>query len=95
VSCVTGHGVDELKRALFSLCAEPAPTPTVDDELAEFLEYRPRPSRRQPFRVLRTDRGFRVVGDVPDEEELESALRVAGVKRGAEVEIGDEVLTWE
>jgi hypothetical protein len=45
--------------------------------------------------VLKTDRGFRVVGDVPTGDELEAALREAGVRRGAEVEIGDEVLVWE
>jgi len=52
-------------------------------------------STHHALRVLRTDRGFRVVGELPGEEELESALRVAGVRRGAEVEIGDEVLVWE
>ena len=96
VSCVTGAGVDELRLALFGLCPETAPALAGEpDELAEFLEYRPEPPRRRPFRVLRTDRGFRVVGEVPAEEELEAALRVAGVRRGAEVEIGDEVLVWE
>ena len=55
----------------------------------------PAPPRRQPFRVLRTDRGFRVVGEIPGDEELEAALRVAGVRQGAEVEIGDEVFEWE
>ena len=64
-------------------------------ELPEFLEYRPAPPRRQPFRVLRTHRGFRVVGEIPGDEELEAALRVAGVRQGAEVEIGDEVFEWE
>jgi hypothetical protein len=44
---------------------------------------------------LRTDRGFRVVGAAPAGEELEEALRAAGVKRGVEVEIGDEVYDWE
>jgi hypothetical protein len=44
--------------------------------------------------VLRTDRGFRVVGDPPPPDELEEALRAAGVRRGAEVEIGGEVLEW-
>ena len=34
-------------------------------------------------------------GRVPDEEELEAALRAAGVKTGTQVEIGDEVLEWE
>jgi hypothetical protein len=36
-----------------------------------------------------------VVGEAPAGEELEDALRAAGVRRGAEVEIGDEVLEWE
>jgi GTP-binding protein len=96
LSCATGEGIDALKRTLFALCPQEPPVLGEEaDELAEFLDYRPRPPRRRPFRVLRTDRGFRVVGDVPGEEELDAALRVAGVRRGAEVEIGDEVLVWE
>jgi len=94
VSCATGEGVDELKHALFELCpAEPERDADVE-ELPEFLEYRPRPQGPR-YRVLKTDRGFRVVGDVPAGDELEAALRAAGVRRGAEVEIGDEVLVWE
>ena len=92
VSSVTGEGIDELKRALFRLCP-PQADPELDEGLPEFLEYRPRPERRR-FRVLRTDRGFRVAGEAPTGEELEEALRAAGVRRGAEVEIGDEVLVW-
>ena len=37
----------------------------------------------------------RVVGTAPVGEELEEALRAAGVRRGAEVEIGEEVFEWE
>ena len=93
VSCATGQGIAELKRALFRHCPA-APEPAADDEaLPEYLEYRPRPSARR-FRVLRTDRGYRVVGDAPAGDELESALRAAGVRRGAEVEIGEEVFEW-
>jgi GTP-binding protein len=97
VSCATGAGIGELVQALFAHCPEgPAPPGAGEEpEAAEFLEYRPRPPRRRPFRVLRTDRGFRVVGTVPPLDELEEALRVAGVRRGAEVEIGEEVLVWE
>jgi GTP-binding protein len=96
VSCATGQGIDDLKRALFSLCPEaPAVEAAVPGELPEFLDYRPRPRLRHAFRVLRTDRGFRVVGTVPAGTELEEALRAAGVRRGAEVEIGDEVFEWE
>jgi GTP-binding protein len=95
VSCATGAGIVELKRALFTLCpAAPEPEHPERPELLEFLEYRPMPGRRR-FRVLRTDRGFRVVGKAPQGTELEEALRIAGVRPGSEVEIGDEVFEWE
>ncbi len=94
VSCVTGEGIAALKRALFELCPV-GPEPADEGAtLPEFLEYRPRPEGPR-YRVLRTDRGFRVVGDAPQGEELEDVLRAAGVRRGAEVEIGDEVHVWE
>ena len=94
ISCVTGEGIDELKHMLFSLCPEVPASAPEEPLLPEFLEYRPRPARPR-FRVLRTDTGFRVVGTPTDEEELEAALRAAGVKTGTQVEIGDEVLEWE
>ena len=55
----------------------------------------PCPRARRAFRILRTDRGFRVVGNPPESEELEDALRDAGVRKGALVEIGDEELEWQ
>jgi hypothetical protein len=58
--------------------------------MASFLVYRPRPVRRRRYRILRTDRGFRVVGTPPESAELEEALRAAGARTGAEVEIGDK-----
>ncbi len=94
VSAATGYGIDELKRKLFELCP-PAPAPESDPEaLAEFLVYRPQP-RVATFRILRTDRGFRVHGTPPPPDELEAALRAAGARAGSEVEIGDETLVWE
>jgi GTP-binding protein len=91
LSCATGAGVEEFRRALFSLVPLPEERPEPEsEELADFLVYRPRPDRRPRYRVLRTDRGFRVVGEVPEGEELERALRGAGVRKGATVEIGDE-----
>ena len=60
-----------------------------EDDLADFLVYRPQPKAR-PWRLLRTDGGFRVLGKPPSDEELERALRAAGAKRGATVEVGDE-----
>ena len=95
VSCATGAGIPELKQALFALCPA-APEPTdLEAALPEFLDYRPAPPARRSYRLLRTERGFRVVGEPPDEEELEAALRSAGVRRGSVVEIGDEELEWQ
>jgi hypothetical protein len=91
VSCATGAGIEALKRGLFELCpAGAAPPPAEDEELAEFLVYRPRPRRERAYRIFRTDRGFRVEGTPPEGDELEAALRAAGARKGAEVEIGDE-----
>jgi hypothetical protein len=72
---------------------EPAELPaSADGEgLVEFLVYRPKPGR-PAYRILRTDRGFRVTGSAPEGEELEEALKAAGARTGDEVEIGDEVL---
>jgi GTP-binding protein len=89
LSCATGEGVELFKRSLFSLI--PPPEETVADETAvpDFLVYRPKP-RRPSFRILRTDRGYRVVGRPPDEDELAEALRAAGAREGDEVVIGEE-----
>jgi GTP-binding protein len=97
VSCATGAGIDELKRALFELCpAAPEPEETtVAPELPDFLEYRPRAPEHRRYKVLRTQTGFRVVGTPPEGAELDEALRAAGVRSGSEVEIGDEVFEWE
>jgi GTPase len=98
VSCATGEGIDELKRTLFELCPPEAPPSPVEEGaegLAEFLVYRPRPSAARTYRILRTDRGFRVTGTPPAGAELEAALRAAGVRRGSEVEVGDETLVFE
>jgi GTPase len=92
-SAVTGAGIGDLKGALFELCpAAPEPEQQLQDGLVDFLVYRPRPEER-PFRILRTDRGFRIVGTPPEREALEEALRAVGAKAGAEVEIGDETVT--
>jgi GTP-binding protein len=94
LSCATGEGVVEFKRKLFELCS-PAPPPDTDsDGLAEFLVYRPQP-QTSAFRILRTDRGFRIVGDPPPAEDLEAALRAAGARKGSEVEVGDEKLVLD
>jgi GTP-binding protein len=89
LSCATGEGVERFKRSLFALVPEPDDEPVAEDAVPDFLVYRPKP-RRAAFRLLRTDRGFRVVGRPPDEDELAEALRVAGAREGDEVAIGDE-----
>jgi GTP-binding protein len=92
VSCATGAGIEEFRRALFELCPPQALAAPAEDGLVDFLVYRPRPGGRR-FRVLRTDRGFRISGEVPaDQEELDAALEAAGARRGDEVEVDGEIL---
>ena len=52
-------------------------------------------SIRRTYRIYRTDRGFRIIGDAPVGEELEAVLKAAGARKGQDVEIGDEVLEWQ
>ena len=94
VSCATGAGVKEVKRSLFELCP-PAETAVAEgDGLVDFLVYRPRPSARR-YRILRTDRGFRIAGEPPsDADELEAALKAAGARKGDEVEVEGETREW-
>ena len=57
VSAATGAGIEELKRALFELVPPDEVVPAApgdDQELVDFLVYRPQPSRRA-FRVFRTE----------------------------------------
>lgn len=93
VSAATGAGMEELRRRLFELVPEEA---AVVDEtgLVDYLVYRPRPARR-PYRLFRTEHGFRVTGEPPATEELEALLRAAGAREGDEVEVGGDVLEWE
>ena len=89
LSCATGEGLAEFRRRLFALVPEAEPHERGEDELADFLVYRPQPKARG-WRLLRTEGGFKVLGTPPSEAELERALRAAGAKDGATVELGDE-----
>ncbi|MGZ4292283.1 MAG: GTPase ObgE [Gaiellaceae bacterium] len=89
LSCATGEGVDEFRRRLFALVPEPEVEERGDDELADFLVYRPEPKARG-WRLLRTEGGYRVLGTPPSDEELERALKAAGARKGVTVEVGDE-----
>jgi GTP-binding protein len=97
VSAATGAGIEELKRALFTLVPPEEVVPSVagdDAELVDYLVYRPQPARRA-FRVFRTESGFRVTGTPPPAEKLEAILRAAGAREGDEVEVGEETLEWQ
>ena len=89
ISCATGAGIEELRKALFTMIPEPAQLPGDDDAVADFLVYRPAPKARR-WSIFRTQDGYRVVGTPPSEDELERALVAAGVRKGAAVEIGEE-----
>jgi GTP-binding protein len=89
LSAATGEGVERFRNALFDLVPQP-PAEAEAPLLPDFLVYRPRPRRERAYRILRTDRGFRIEGTPPDEVELEAALRAAGARKGVEVEVGDE-----
>jgi GTP-binding protein len=90
LSCATGEGLDDFRRKLFSLVPEPEHEPGgIEPAVADFLVYRPQP-RPERWSLLRTQEGFRVVGTPPSEEALERALRAAGARSGAAVEIGEE-----
>jgi len=96
VSAATGAGIDELARSLFDLVpgesAAPKAAPPAED-LVDFLVYRPQPAGRR-YRIFRTDRGFRVTGTPPEQDELEAALKAAGAREGDEVEVAGEVHEW-
>jgi GTP-binding protein len=95
VSAATGAGIPELRRTLFEVAPPMRESASAESELADFLVYRPRPPHRRRYRILRTESGFRVAGTSPDRAELEEALRQAGARRGAEVEVGDETFELE
>jgi len=97
VSALTGEGIEQFKRRLFTLIPPipPVPEAAEEPELEEFRDYRPQPPARRAYRIYRTDRGFRVVGEAPTGEELEAALEAAGVRKGQDVELGDETMEWQ
>ena len=97
VSAATGAGIDALRRALFEAAAAAVPphggpVGPEEDELADFLVYRPQPPRARPFRIFRGDRGFRVSGPAAEglaADELREALRRAGARPGDQVTVGE------
>ncbi len=94
LSCATGEGVEEFRRALFSLVPPLPEAAPAEPEMADFLVYQPKP-KRALYRILRTDRGYRVAGIPPSQAELEEALRAAGARSGDEVVVGEETLEYQ
>ena len=88
LSCATGEGIDEFRRRLFALVPEPE-LEVREDDLADYLVYKPE-AKARPWRLLRVEGGYRVIGTPPSDEELERALKAAGAKKGVTVEVGDE-----
>jgi GTP-binding protein len=84
-SAATGQGIADLRGMLFALVPESAPALSRNQELADFLVYRPRPPHQRRFRIFRTPAGYRVRGEATEEE-----LRAAGVKPDAVVEFENE-----
>jgi len=74
-SAVTGEGIEDLKRALFELVPESAPALSGNQEITDFLVYRPLAPRQRGARIFRTDRGYRVRGEASEED-----LRAAGIR---------------
>jgi len=70
LSCADREGVADFRRRLFTLVPEPEAEEQGEDDLADFLVYKPKAKGRQ-WRLLRTEGGFRVLGAPPPEEELE------------------------
>ncbi len=62
VSCATGDGVDDLTAALARWVPEPEAEPEAEEELADYLVYRPGRRGGATVRVLRGDEGVRLVG---------------------------------
>ena len=83
-SAVTGAGIDELQRSLFALVPEGLPVHSGDEELADFVVYRPRPPHQRRFRSS-ARRGLPRAGQGNEDE-----LRAAGVKPDAVVEFENE-----
>jgi GTP-binding protein len=95
VSAATGEGIEQLKRWLFTAVPADQEAPAAEAALPDFLEYRPQPPARRSYRIYRTDRGYRIAGEAPTGKALEDALQAAGIRKGQEVEVGDESMVWE
>ncbi len=72
VSCATGEGVPELLSTLARVVPEPEAEPEVEEQLAQYLVYRPGRTGGSQVRVLRDETGVRIVG-TPIEDAVQKA----------------------
>ena len=72
VSCATGEGVPELTSTLARVVPEPEAVPDVEEQLAQYLVYRPGRAGGSQVRVLRDETGVRIVG-TPIEDAVQKA----------------------
>jgi hypothetical protein len=72
VSCATGEGVPELTSTLARVVPEPEAEPEAEEQLAQYLVYRPGRAGGSQVRVLRDETGVRIVG-TPIEDAVQKA----------------------
>ena len=72
VSCATGDGVPELIGLLGRVVPEPEAEPEAEEQLAQYLVYRPGRTGGSQVRVLRDETGVRIVG-TPIEDDIQTA----------------------
>ena len=72
VSCATGEGVPELVNMLGRVVPEPEVLPEAEEQLAQYLVYRPGRSGGAQVRVLRDETGVRIIG-TPIEDDVQKA----------------------
>lgn len=72
VSCATGEGVPELFGTLARVVPEPEAQPEAEEQLAQYLVYRPGRAGGSQVRVLRDETGVRIVG-TPIEDAVQKA----------------------
>jgi GTP-binding protein len=72
VSCATGEGVPELVSTLARVVPEPVPEPEAEEQLAQYLVYRPGRAGGGQMRLLRDETGVRIIG-APIEDAVQKA----------------------
>jgi GTP-binding protein len=72
VSCATGEGVPELVGTLARVVPEPEPEPEAEEQLAQYLVYRPGRAGGGQMRLLRDETGVRIIGS-PIEDAVQKA----------------------